>query len=360
MEFIRKNTTTSRRTAGRSAAVLACVALFVAGCGGDDDNTATKTIPSAVDTTVTETTEATETSVDETTPEDTASDTTPEDTASDPTESTPEEPSGSGEPVDATTGDGTAVGVTLTDTSIDGLPTDLVAGLVDVTVTDETEGAGGEINFTLVAPGTDQETFAAGLAPIFEGGPFADYFLNNAGVAGSGTIALDEGEYIVWIDLASNLDRTSTVDDIVTTSLTVGAGDDGADISADGTVTATDYHFETDVAAGKSIVTFNNDSTEQFHHVVLVDFGTNDPALVESKLLELLESDENSPPPEGLDMSQVNFDFAGSGVFGPGGSGTFAADFEAGKTYVALCFIQDREGGGQHAVQHNMHQVFEV
>ncbi len=164
----------------------------------------------------------------------------------------------------------------------------------------------------------------------------------------------------MWIDLASNLDRTSTADDIVTTSLTVGAGDDGADISADGTVTATDYHFDIDVAAGEPIVTFNNDSTKQFHHVVVVDFGTNDPALVESKLVELLESEEDAPPPEGLDMSQVNFEFAGSGVFGPGGSGTFAADFEEGKTYVALCFIQDREGGVPHAIQHNMYEVFQV
>lgn len=354
MEWIRQNTGIPRRTAGRSAAVVACVALFVAGCGDDDDDAETQTTPSAVDTTVTETTEATETSVGETTPDDTASDTT----ASDTTGSTPEEPSG--EPVDATTGDGTPVGVTLTDTSIEGLPTDLVAGLVDVTVTDETEGAGGEINFTLVEPGTDEATFAAGLAPIFEGGPFADYFLNNAGVAGSGTIALDEGEYIVWIDLASNLDRTSTVDDIVTAPMTVGAGEDGAEITADGTVTATDYEFEVDVAAGESIFTFNNDSTEQFHHVIMVDFGTNDPAVVESKLLELLESDEGAPPPEGIDMSQVNFEFGGSGVFGPGGSGTFAADFEEGKTYVALCFIQDREGGAPHAVQHDMYQVFQV
>ena len=37
-----------------------------------------------------------------------------------------------------------AVAVTLTETSIDGMPDDLVAGLIDVTVTDE---AGRELNF---------------------------------------------------------------------------------------------------------------------------------------------------------------------------------------------------------------------
>ena len=95
-----------------------------------------------------------------------------------------------------------AIALTLTETSIDGLPTDLVAGLVDITVTDETEAAGGEISFTMVEPGTDVEAFKTGLAAIFEGGPFPDYFLNNAGAVGHTMTTLDAGEYIAWIDLA--------------------------------------------------------------------------------------------------------------------------------------------------------------
>ena len=94
--------------------------------------------------------------------------------------------------------------------------------------------------------------------------------------------------------------------------------------------------------------------------MLVVDFGTNDREVVESSILEFLQSEEDAPPPEGIDMSQVNFDFAVSGVFGPGGSGTFAAPFEEDTTYVALCFIQDRAGGAPHAIQHEMFEVFQV
>ena len=139
-------------------------------------------------------------------------------------------------------------------------------------------------------------------------------------MVGSSTIALDEGEYVLWIDLASNLDRTSTADDIITVPLTVGPGEDGAQITdTDGTITSTDYAFSADVSPGESIITFNNDSANEFHHVILVDFGTNDPALVESSMLEFLQSEEDAPPPEGIDMSQVNFEFAFSGVLGRAG-----------------------------------------
>ena len=52
-----------------------------------------------------------------------------------------------------------ALALTLTETGIEGLPEDLVAGLVDITVTDETNAVDGEVDFTLVEPGTDVATF---------------------------------------------------------------------------------------------------------------------------------------------------------------------------------------------------------
>ena len=57
-------------------------------------------------------------------------------------------------------------------------------------------------------------------------------------------------------------------------------------------------------------ITFTNSSDNQFHHVALMDFGTNDPAVVEANLPAILEGEEDAPPPEGIDMEQVNFDFA--------------------------------------------------
>jgi len=264
-------------------------------------------------------------------------------------------------PADAAPSTVTPLEITLTDTAVEGLPEDLTAGVVDVTVADETEAAGGQVDFTLVEPGTDVETFKTGLAELFTGGPFPDYFLNNDGVIGQGMTTLDAGEYIVWFDLASNLERQSTADDIVAASLTVGAGDDYAVIpESDGAIRAGDYLFDVDVAAGGSTVTFTNSSDNQFHHVVIMDFGTNDPTLVEENFLALLQAEDESPMPEGIDPAQINFEFAGSGVFGPGGSGTFDAAFEAGHTYAAMCFIQDREGGQPHVFQHDMYDVFQV
>jgi len=255
----------------------------------------------------------------------------------------------------------TPLAVTLTETSIDGLPTDLVAGVVDVSVTDETEASGGEVNFSLVEPGTDAETFKTDLAAVFEGGPFPDYFLNTSGAVDGTVTTLDEGEYIAWIDLASNEDRPSTAEDIITATMTVGAGDDNAVIpDTNDEIRAGDYVFDADIVPCDSTITFTNSSDNQFHHVIVVDFGANDPVTVEQQLPTLLFSEEDAPPPPGIDMAEMNFEFAFSSVYGPGGSGTFEAPFEAGNTYAVICFIQDREGGAPHAIQHQMYDVFQV
>jgi hypothetical protein len=150
--------------------------------------------------------------------------------------------------------------VTVTDTSIDGLPDDLVAGVVDVTVTDE---AGREVDFFRVEPGTDPATFATDLAAVAEEGqPFPDYFLNNSGVIGHGMITVDEGEYIVWADPAEE------GGDFITAPLTVGPGDNDAVIppSDGGSIRAGDYLFDADVTGAGSTVTFTNSSDNQFHH----------------------------------------------------------------------------------------------
>jgi hypothetical protein len=123
---------------------------------------------------------------------------------------------------------------------------------------------------------------------------------------------------------------------------------------------ATDYAFDVDVSPGPSTINFRNDSDRQLHHAVVVDFGTNDPAVVEENMPAILESEDPSTAPEGVDGSQIDFEFAGSGVFGPDGAGTFEADFEAGNTYAVLCFLQDREGGPPHALAYDMYEVFEV
>ena len=59
-------------------------------------------------------------------------------------------------------------------------------------------------------------------------------------------------------------------------------------------------------------------------------------------------------------MEQVTPFIAFSPVFGPGSSGTFEAPFEQGHTYAVMCFIQDRDGGLPHVLQHQMYDVFQV
>ena len=253
----------------------------------------------------------------------------------------------------------TMLEITVSADGIEGLPDDIAAGLIDVTVT----GPDGplELDFTRVDAEADVSTFADDFSALIQGAPAPEYLRNNAGiVGGQGVTALEEGRYVVWADLSAP-DADTTAADFVTAELVVGPGDNDAVVPAgDSNVRAGDYLFALDVVAGGETATFTNTSDNQLHHVILVDFGSNDPAVVGDKLLELLAGDGSAPPPEGIDMSQVNFDFASSGVFGPGSAGTFDATFEAGRTYAALCFISDLEGGMPHALQHQMFEVFTV
>ena len=131
--------------------------------------------------------------------------------------------------------------------------------------------------------------------PCSDGEPFPDFFLNNAGVIGHSMITLDEGEYIAWTEPAEE------GGDIITAPLTVGPGDDDAVIPAtdSGSIRAGDYLFDADVSAGGTTVTFTNSSDNQFHHVVLIDFGTNDPAVVEEHLPAIAESEGEGPAARG-------------------------------------------------------------
>jgi hypothetical protein len=222
-----------------------------------------------------------------------------------------------------------------------------------VSVTAEEPGV--EVDFSRVEPGTDPAAFVEAFAPVIEGegAPLPDLFLNNSGAVDGTITALDEGEYIVWFE----------GDEIVAVPMTVGAGDNDAVVPAQdsGSIRGGDYLFDVDAVAGGSMARFTNSSDNQFHHVALFDFGSNDPAVVEENLPAILASEEENPSlPEGIDPAQINFEFGGSPVYGPGSSGTFPATFEEGHTYAAVCFIQDREGGLPHIFQHGMYDVFQV
>jgi plastocyanin len=229
------------------------------------------------------------------------------------------------------------------------------SGAVDVEINGDLE-AGTEVDFTRVSDGTSAEDFVAGLSSILEGGPFADFLLSNAGVAAGGTstpsVTLEPGSYFVWVETDN--------DGIVYTQLTVDGDGDDADLpDTDGAFTTKDYGFTVDAKAGDTYTIVNDGS--QFHHVVMFDFGDLDPEIVKENLPAFFAADEGDPPPEAFaEVDLANLDVGGSGVFGPGGSGTFEVTLEEGTTYAVVCFIQDRAGGPPHAFAHDMYDAFTV
>ena len=199
---------------------------------------------------------------------------------------------------------------------------------------------------------------------MFEGGAFPEFVQTSAGVeatpgeAAESTILLEPGSYVVWHEGVPT-DEEDAPPEIVGALAEVTEGEVSELPETDGEIVARDYEFEADLSG--PTLTMRNEGPEQLHHAVLMDFGTNDPAVVEEALPALLESEgEDVPDVEGLDMEQVNFDFGGSAVFGPGLGGTFEADITSGNTYAIVCFLSDRAGGPPHAIGMDMYEVVQA
>ena len=319
-------------TLRRALALGAVLALLATGCGDDDDTDAA--------------------------------------TSGDPSESETTEADDEGEEEEDAP---TELTVTLADGALE-LSSDSVAGgAIDLVFENESETFT-EVDLTHVEDGTSPEAFTEGFAPVLTGGPFPDFAIDNAGVGAEGgesgetTISLEPGEYIVWTvpeegppegEGDEGAGEAPPPEAFVTATLTVLDTESGNDFpETTGTITARDYEFEVDVS-GAGTYTFVNEGPVQFHHAIVVDFGTNDPEAVETALPELLASEDGAPP-ESLDAEQIDFEFGGAGVFGPDGKGTFEADFTEGDTYAVVCFIQDRTGGPPHAIANDMWEVFQA
>jgi hypothetical protein len=289
-----------------------------------------------------------------------------DDTASDDTTETTEAPDETTETTAAGEDEGGSLELTLTDEGLEGIPESVPAGAVEVTLTVEGSREYASLDFARVEDGTTVEQFAEGIAPVFEGGAFPEFFLNNSGLPETepgtpttATILLEPGQHIVWFEgIPESEDAPPPVSGEL---LEVTEGEAGELPDGDGEITARDYDFDVDVSGSGTIV-FRNDGPDQLHHAVLVDFGTNTPEVVEEAIGPLVQGGEDDPPPaiEGFDMEQVNFDLGGSGVFGPGLGGTFEAEVQEGNTYAVVCFISDRAGGPPHAVGMEMYEVFTV
>jgi hypothetical protein len=110
--------------------------------------------------------------------------------------------------------------------------------------------------------------------------------------------------------------------------------------AAKGTITATEYAFETDgLQAGRNTVTFDNAGQEP-HLVVASALRPGKTAADAKRFFET----ESGPPP--VDDSRT---FSTAVVEG-GVKQAVELDLEAGR-YVLICFVPDREGGPPHVAK---------
>lgn len=328
----------------RSFSILAALALVAAGCGDDDDGGGA-----------------------------TGTSTTAEDAPG----------------TTAAEGEAQAVTIVGTDYEFTEAPDELSAGVVDLSFENE-----GEVRHevALVEIGdTSLEQLLEDFPPVLEGGPLPAYAENVAapidiagGESADVTFTVAEGTYalICALDGDAEAAATSTTAESgigegeaeepsgpphfargMAQTLTVGPGDPDAELpEADGTITAVDHGFETDIEAGDSTVTFLNTGPDEIHFASVSVFpeGT-DVAAAEEAFKALLQSGEDAPPPEGVPLPE---DVGFSGVFSAGLGSNFelaeGRQFESGRTYLLACFIQDRSGGPPHAVAYDMYEAFTV
>lgn len=285
-------------------------------------------------------------------------------------------------------GEGNELSVVAEDFSFSGAPEEIEAGVFDITF----ENVGQvehELAFVEIGDTPIGEVGAA-LAPAVEGGPFPEFLENlttptvaEAGDTIDTTALLAEGNYA----LICTFDGAVAEPGATTTTAAEGAPpDDGptgpphyelgmiqpltitasdAELvlpEAESTVTASDYAFDVDVKAGTQTVNFVNEGPAQVHHAVFFAFNEGvDEAAADMALQTFLASQDPAappgPPPPEIDLTAVTPEF---GLFSTGLGATYEAEFEAGRTYAAVCFIQDRTGGPPHVVAHDMKEIFTV
>jgi uncharacterized cupredoxin-like copper-binding protein len=263
--------------------------------------------------------------------------------------------------------------VTAIDFAFEDLP-ELQTGVTEITLQNDGEVAH-EFGVVQLDDAMSIDDFAAAMPAVLEGGPFPDEVGTGIGSpevepGESATYQMtltEPGRYAAFCLLTGDPELGEDEEGAAHTTrgmvgeVTVTEGDGPTEIAGtDGTITAIDYDFEPEVSAGDSTITFTNDGPEQYHFVGVSVYpeGTSaDDA--EAAFQTLLELPEDAPPPEGTIFPE---DVAASGVAGPGVSTTFEVPggFEAGRTYLLVCFVSDRTGGPPHAIGNGMVHAFTV
>ena len=232
------------------------------------------------------------------------------------------------------------------------VPAEMEGGTVTITL-DNTGAEAHEVGFVQVEEGTTAQEFADQVLASGEDAPIPDFVLNAPGGVGgaapgatrSGTVEFEDGTYVYFCTFGGEEEGSVPHYEAgmlgeVTVS---GSASTAALPESSGTVTASEYTFETDgLTAGEQTVEFTNDG-EQFHHLIaapIAEGATFDEAIA------FLSSEEPPEGPPPVDFGAVQ-DLA---VIGPGTSQTADLNLEAG-SYVFMCFLTDRTGGPPHFAQ---------
>jgi plastocyanin len=264
------------------------------------------------------------------------------------------------------------------DFGFDGLPKEIKGGTTKITFTNN-GAVTHDLAFVQVEDSTTVDQFVKDFGPVFEGGPTPAYVkaivapsLAEPGKTAVSEFTIEPGTYIVICGQTGDPAKPKNPDGSagdgevhaargMAQLITVTEGGSDAPLSEpDGTMTAKDYTFDVDVSDGDSVIRFTNAGPKEDHFAEIQMFpeGTT-VAQAEAAIQTLFSLPDGQAPPAGTPLPE-SVGFSGILSVGPEINFTMPEPFEAGRVYVAMCFISDRTGGPPHAIAHQMVKVFEV
>ena len=220
-------------------------------------------------------------------------------------------------------------------------PSEARAGVLELQLKNSTKKAASLQLIGIEGDQDAEEAIKAGEAWGDKGGKLSSDLklaggLGNVAPGGTGVVrqSLSAGRYV-----ALNIDSNAYAEFEVTGDGT------GTLASTSGTVTASEYAFETagPLKAGDVQLTFDN-SGKEAHHIVGLAIN---PGKTIEEVAEFLKEDEgegSGPPPF---SEKGGFDTA---ILDGGTEQAFGANLKAGK-YALVCFIPDRAGGPPHVAK---------
>jgi len=269
----------------------------------------------------------------------------------------------------ATTTSAAATPLTITagDYEYTGVPATMPAGIVNLSFVNKGT-LNHEMAFLKVTSTTNTAAIFAGLGKVLNGEPFPADFLAVNGVHDTAPGKTTNTQFNLtpgnWIALCTDTGVVGSskqgephfMRGMYKKITVTGTGGDTLP-TADVTLTAHDYGFDTSqLKAGTQTVLFKNIGPVEWHFADIMEFPKGTTIAAATAALPKLFASQG-PPPAGVPAPT---DVIQSQVTSPGNGSTFTATFDAGRTYVVLCFVSDKTGGPPHAIAHHMFKVFTV